>query len=251
MKDVQIFSPVASRTVPVRQVVSEFRTSSEDPFIWRRNRVRTVTVHCDPRVGQASVLFERLREQIEDPQNGLQLPPGYQIQWGGEYESSRDAQAGLARSIPGFVVMMILIVICLFNALRQPLIIWLTVPLAMIGVTLGLLMTNQPFGFMALLGALSLSGMLIKNSIVLLDEIGIQRQEKPAYEAIIDSGISRARPVAMAALTTILGMLPLVADAFFIAMAVAIMFGLAFATVLTLVFVPVLYAILFRVPSPP
>ena len=145
---------------------------------------------------------------------------------------------------------MVLIVIALFNDLRQPAVIWLTVPLALIGVTAGLLLTNQPFGFMALLGFMSLSGMLIKNAIVLVDEIEIQKREGSApLQAIMDSGVSRLRPVAMAALTTALGMLPLFQDAFFIAMAVTVVFVLMIATILTMIFVPVLYAIFFRVPA--
>ena len=116
-----------------------------------------------------------------------------------------------------------LIVIALFNDLRQPAVIWATVPLALIGITLGLLLTRQPFGFMALLGAMSLSGMMVKNAIVLIDEIELQKKQgSEPLKAIIDSGVSRLRPVAMAALTTALGMLPLLQDAFFIAMAVTI-----------------------------
>ena len=142
---------------------------------------------------------------------------------------------------------MVLIVIGLFNAIRQPLVIWLTVPLALIGVTAGLLLTGQPFGFMALLGFLSLSGMLIKNAIVLVDEIDLQiKSGKRTYPAILDSGVSRLRPVAMAAATTILGMIPLFSDAFFIAMAVTIVFGLLVATVLTMIVVPTFYAIFFK-----
>ena len=117
-------------------------------------------------------------------------------------------------------------------------------------MTAGLLVTGQPFGFMALLGFLSLSGMLIKNAVVLIDEINLQSQgDKDLLTAIVDSGTSRLRPVAMAALTTALGMIPLLLDAFFVSMAVTIIAGLLFATVLTMVVVPVLYAILFRVPS--
>jgi multidrug efflux pump subunit AcrB len=143
---------------------------------------------------------------------------------------------------------MVVIVIFLFNALRQALIIWLCVPLAIIGVTPGLLLAGESFGFMALLGFLSLTGMLIKNAIVLIDQIDLEiREGKAPFYAILDSSVSRLRPVTMAAITTVLGMIPLVFDAFFISMAVTIMFGLAFATVLTLIVVPVLYAIFFRV----
>jgi multidrug efflux pump subunit AcrB len=134
----------------------------------------------------------------------------------------------------------------------MPAIIWLCVPLALIGVTIGLLVTGQPFGFMALLGFLSLIGMLIKNAVVLIDEINAQLGEsKELLDAIMDAGVSRLRPVAMAASTTALGMIPLLADAFFVAMAVTIIFGLLFATLLTMVVVPVFYAIFFHAPNPP
>jgi multidrug efflux pump subunit AcrB len=147
--------------------------------------------------------------------------------------------------------MMILIVIFLFNAIRQPLIIWLTVPLAIIGVAAGLLLFDQPFGFMALLGLMSLTGMLIKNAIVLVDQIDAEiKSGKERFEAVVDSGVSRMRPVMLAAATTILGMIPLLQDAFFISMAVTIMFGLLVATVLTLVIVPVFYTIFFKIPNP-
>ena len=125
----------------------------------------------------------------------------------------------------------------------------MTVPLAIIGVTVGLLVANQPFGFMALLGLLSLVGMMIKNAIVLIDEMGLQlKAGKAPLAAIVDSGVSRLRPVSMAAMTTVLGMIPLLMDAFFASMAVTVMFGLTFATVLTLIVIPVLYAIIFKVP---
>jgi len=146
----------------------------------------------------------------------------------------------------------VLIIIALFNSIRLPLIIWLVVPLAIIGVTGGLLLMRQPFGFMALLGSMSLSGMLIKNAIVLIDEITHQqRQGVPAFRAVVESGVSRLRPVAMAALTTALGMIPLLTDAFFVAMAVTIIAGLVVATVLTMLVLPVLYTIFFRVAYEP
>jgi multidrug efflux pump subunit AcrB len=174
--------------------------------------------------------------------------PGYYIAWGGEAEDSAKAQSRLAASVPIFFGLMILLVIVLFNSIKKTVIIWLTVPMAIIGVTAGLLMFHQPFGFMSLLGLMSLSGMLIKNAIVLIDQIGLELESgKPPFQAILDSGVSRLIPVSMAALTTILGMTPLLQDAFFIAMAVTIMFGLLFATVLTLIVVPVLYAIFYKV----
>ena len=142
---------------------------------------------------------------------------------------------------------MFLITIFLFNNVKNAVIVWATVPLAIIGVTMGLLILNTPFGFMALLGFLSLSGMLVKNGIVLLDQIEIEIQTgKDRYQAVIDASVSRVRPVCMAAITTVLGMIPLLPDVFFKPMAVTIMFGLGFATVLTLLVVPVLYRMLHR-----
>lgn len=243
IRDVQIYSPVAGRFIPVRQVVSEFSTELEDPIMMRRNRLPTIIVHADQTSGLASALHARVREQIE----AIPLPEGYFMQWGGEHEDSSDAQAALAGTLPVFVFMMVLIVICLFDSLRITLIIWLTVPLSIIGIVLGLLLFNQPFGFMALLGALSLSGMLIKNGIVLVDEINVQlRSGKVAWDAVVDAAVSRVRPVSMAVLTTVLGLIPLLFDVFFGAMAVTIVVGLLFASALTLIVVPVLYATFFR-----
>jgi len=243
MYNLQIWSPVAERMIPLRQVVSRFETVFTDDVIIRRNRKPTMTVFADPEEGTPSALFKVLRPQIE----AVKLPADYTLEWGGEYEDSGKAQAGLMQGIPVFFTLMILITVVLFNSLRQTAIIWLVVPLALIGVTVGLLSTGQPFGFMALLGFMSLSGMLIKNAIVLIDEINAQRgQGMEAYEAIIESGVSRLRPVAMAAATTALGMLPLLPDAFFSSMAVTIIGGLVFATVLTMVVVPTLYAVFYR-----
>ncbi len=246
IRNLQIWSPAAGKMIPLRQVVAGFETDFEDELIMRRDRRRTVTVFADPIKGSASVLFARVRPQIE----AMDLPDGYTLEWGGEYEDSGNARAGIAGSIPAFVLIMVLVTIGLFNSLIQPLIIWLCVPLALIGVTGGLLLTGQPFGFMATLGFLSLIGMLIKNAIVLIDEINLQRKEgKDTLPAIVDSGVSRLRPVAMAASTTALGMIPLLFDAFFVSMAVTIIGGLLFATVLTMVVVPVLFAVFYRVPS--
>jgi multidrug efflux pump subunit AcrB len=274
---VRVWSPAAQAMIPMGQVVSGFETEFEDPYVWRRHRTRTITVFADPIEGLASEVFTDVKVEIEkalgvdlealgvDPaahesgsikveDDGL-LPlagmPGYYMAWGGQAEDSSRAQAGLASNFPPILGIMVFIIIWLFNSLRKTAIIWMCVPLALIGVALGLLVTRQPFGFMALLGLLSLSGMLIKNAIVLIDQIGIECEAgKPVYQAIVDSGISRMIPVMMAAMTTILGMAPLLQDAFFISMAVTIMFGLGFATVLTLIVVPVFYAILYRAASP-
>lgn len=145
---------------------------------------------------------------------------------------------------------MVLVVVLLFNALRQPAAIWLVVPLILIGVVVGLLVTNTTLEFMAILGILSLSGLLIKNAIVLVDQMDLEiREGKPRFDAVVDSAASRVRPVMMGSLTTVLGVLPLISDVFFRSMAVVIAFGLSFATVLTLVVLPAIYAVFFAVKS--
>jgi multidrug efflux pump subunit AcrB len=245
MASLYIWSNLLQTSVPLGQLVTRFNTSWEDNIIARKNRLRTITVFSDPAPNlEASIVFNKMKGKIE----AIKLPPGYLLEWGGEYESSMDAQAGLKKNIPMGVMAMIVIVILLFNAIKQPLIIWLCVPLSIIGVTIGLLVTNQPFDFMAILGFLSLTGMLIKNAIVLIDQIDLEiREGKEGFAAIVDSCLSRLRPVVLAALTTVLGMLPLLSDAFFKAMAVVIMFGLSFATLLTLIVVPVLYSVFFNI----
>lgn len=243
INDIQVFSPVLGHSIPIRQVVSEFQTGLEDPIIMRRNRLSTITVHADQTDGLASTLFERIREKVE----AIPLPPGYTMEWGGEHEDSGKAKAALAGTLPLFLLLMVLIVVCLFNSLRITAIIWLTVPLSLIGIVIGLLTFRQPFGFMALLGALSLSGMLIKNGIVLIDEINARlKTGKAPWDAVVDASVSRVRPVLMAVLTTVFGLIPLTGDVFFGAMAVTIVVGLLFASVLTLLVVPVLYVIFFR-----
>jgi multidrug efflux pump subunit AcrB len=241
IRDVQLWSSTYNRRVMIDEVVTEFPTKWEDALIQRKDRKRTLAVLADPSVFGTETgadLFARLRPQIE----AMEIPDGYELEWGGEYESSNDAKTALFASLPLGFLAMFLITVVLFNAVRAPLVIWATVPMAIVGVTAGLLVLNKPFGFMALLGLLSLSGMLLKNGIVLLDEINSQlKAGKEAYQAVFDSGVSRVRPVSMAATTTILGMIPLLADAFFESMAAAIMFGLGFATILTLIIVPVLY----------
>ncbi|MBW9261059.1 MAG: efflux RND transporter permease subunit [Candidatus Thiodiazotropha sp. (ex. Lucinisca nassula)] len=247
LRDIVLWSPVLNQSVPAAQVVNGFETVFENPLIRSRDRIQTIIAQCNPTGELATPLFNRLKPQIE----GLELPPGYSFSWGGEYEDSKNAQAGLASSLPFGFLLMILVSILLFGKLRQPLIIWLTVPLAIVGITSGLLGFNGAFDFMSLLGALSLIGLLIKNAIVLIDEIDQQiAGGKAGYEAILDSTVSRLRPVVLAAATTILGLIPLLQDVFFVNMSLTIMAGLGFATLLTLLFVPTLYAILFKIKSP-
>ena len=244
LSDLQIWSPIAKRAVPLSQVVSSVETGFEDEIIYRRDRRRSFSIFADPINGTSTALLDRLRPQIE----AIELPEGYRLEWGGEFEDSGVAKAALASSIPTFIGGMILLTILLFNSLRQPLVIWLCVPLILIGVAAGLLLFDQPFNFMAILGFLSLVGMMIKNAIVLIDEINEQNsQGADPLGAILNSGTSRLRPVAMAAATTALGMLPLFVDAFFVAMAITIIFGLMVGSVLTMLILPVIYSVVFGI----
>ena len=247
IRDLQIYSPASGSYVTLSTLVSGFETVWENPIIERRDRKRTITVMADPNIlndETAMAVFGRIRGAVE----AIKLPPGYALEWGGEYESSTDAQANIFKALPMGYLFMFIITVLLFNSIRVPLTIWFCVPLALIGVSTGLLAMNAAFGFMALLGFLSLSGMVVKNGIVLADQINVEiEQGTELYEAIFISSVSRVRPVCMAAITTILGMIPLLYDAFFEGMAVVISFGLGFATILTLIAVPVFYALLFRV----
>lgn len=249
LADLQIYSPKLSRYIPISQVVSNFELVWEDPQIMRRDRKRTLTLMADHDIlsdDTAANLLARVKPAIE----AVPLPTGYQLSWGGELEAQTKAQKALFGSLPVGYLVMFVITVLLFNSSRDALVIWACVPLAIIGVTVGLLLVGMPFGFMALLGFLSLSGMLVKNGIVLIDQIRLELSEgREAYHAVFHSAVSRVRPVAMAAITTILGMIPLVGDDFFASMAVVIMFGLGFATVLTLLFLPLLYCSIYRIKT--
>ena len=238
----------ATHTVPLAQVTAGIRTTWEDPIIWRRNRRRTIKVQANPIFG---VTLPTLRESVVKQIESIELPPGYLMEWGGEYESSTDSQASLIPGVIPAVVIMAFIVVALFNAFRPPMIIFMTVPFVAIGITAGLLSTGAAFGFVALLGAMSLAGMMIKNAVVLLDEVKLNLEAgMNPYEAVIQAALSRLRPVVLAAATTVLGVIPLLQDVFWVGLAVTVMVGLTFGTMLTMVLVPVFYATLYRLRAP-
>ncbi|WP_339764724.1 efflux RND transporter permease subunit [uncultured Sulfitobacter sp.] len=234
-----VYSSAIQDYLPLMQLIDGFEVLTQNPVVERRNRVQTITVNANVIDGlTAPSVFPEVRAQIE----AIELPPGYVMEWGGEFESAGDAQESLGKQMPLSFGTMLLITILLFGKLRQTAVIWTIVPMSIIGVSLGLLFTGLAFSFTALLGLLALSGMLIKNAIVLVEEIDVQKAEGLSQkEAIITASVSRLRPVILAAGTTILGMIPLLYDGFFAAMAVTIMGGLGFASVLTLIGVPVLY----------
>ena len=234
-----------STSIPLGQLVTASKISYEDPLVRRYNRRRAITVQCDTVPGVTSdTLLRELRPKIES----IPLPQGYALEWDGEYDLAKTGNDGVAKSFPLIVILISFILVALFNNVRQPVIIALVIPFALVGMVIGLFFTGEAFGFLALLGAYSLIGMLIKNAVVLIDQINCEiRGGKTPLKAVTDSCMSRVRPVMMASGTTIFGMLPLLPDAMFSSMAVTIMFGLAFATLLTLIVVPVLYTLFFRI----
>ena len=170
------------------------------------------------------------------------------MQWFGEHKDTVDSQASLIPGVVPALGVIVFILVALFNAMRPMLVIISIIPFAMIGVSAGLLGTDAAFGFVALLGVMSLAGMMIKNAVVLVDEINLQKGVgKSEYQAIVDGTVSRLRPVFLAAATTVLGVIPLLSDVFWQGLAVAIMGGLSFGTLLTMFLLPVLYSIFFRV----
>ncbi len=243
----QISSPLASDTVPLSQVTDEVGFKWEDPIIIRYQRRRANTVQASPN----GVTFPTMRAAVVEEFEKIELPPGYELFWDGESKSTLDAQKSLIPGVIPAVVVILFIIVYLFNAFRSPTIIILAIPFIFIGIVPALLATQVPFGFVALLGAMSLAGMMIKNSIVLLDQVNLELSDgKKPYDAVVSAAVSRLRPVVLAGATTVLGVIPLLQDVFWIGMAITIMAGLSAGTVLTLVLVPVLYAIFYGVRAP-
>ena len=244
----QIAPELSLNSVPVAAVTDGMTLVWEDPLIWRYDRRRTITIQSNPIPGAT---LPSLRASVLDAFDAIELPDGYRLDWGAEYEDTQSSQASL---MPGMIptgVIILSIIVILFNAVRPPLVILLTVPFVVIGIVAGLLVFDTPFGFLALLGAMSLVGMMIKNAIVLLDEINLNLSNGVnPYQSVLDAGTSRLRPVILAAATTVLGVAPLLQDVFWVGMAVTIMVGLTFGTILTMVLVPTMYATLYRIKAP-
>ena len=249
IETLNVYSQATGAAVPLKQV-ADVEIAWEPAQIKRRNRLRTVAVECgvEPGVTAAEVTAELepwLAELSRD------WPPGYGFELGGENESSGEANASIGEKLPIAGLLIVLLLVWQFNSYRRPLIILITIPLGVIGVVVGLLVAGSYFGFMTLLGIISLAGIVINNAIVLLDRIRIEIEDNglAPQRAIIESAQKRLRPILLTTCTTIGGMLPLWfgGGAMWEPMAIAIIFGLAFATALTLGVVPVLYSIFFKV----
>ena len=233
------------QTTPLKQIGKGISMEWEDPIVPRYNGQRAQTVMCSPSPG---IETEKARATIAERIEQIKLPEGYQLQWKGEKDASTQTMHYLFKNVPLGIVLMIAILIMLFKDYRKPAIILCCVPLLAIGIVGAMLLSGQSFTFCAIVGALGLVGMMMKNCIVLMDEIGEQISAGIApAEALVSSSESRLRPVMMASLTTILGMIPLLSDAMFGSMAATIMGGLLFSTLATLFFVPILYAMFFKI----
>jgi len=233
------------RSAPLSLVTERIETTWEFPQMRTYNRQLSMAAMCGVKPGHTMAeVHGEIRSEIE----AMPLPPGYTFFWDSQYKDQGEAMEAIAKYFPLAFLMLIVILVALFGNFRQPIIILCILPLSLIGVAVGMLLTGFDFGFFPIAGWLGLLGMIIKNVIVLIDEINIQRREGvPAYTAVIESTVSRTRPVLMAATTTILGMVPLLFDIAFGGMAATIIFGLTFATLLTLFVTPALYILFYRI----
>lgn len=233
------------QTIPLKQVSRGLDIKWEEPVVVRNNGERTQRLQCSPCPGVGT---EAARQSIAEKIEKMKLPEGYSLTWEGEKRASDQSMKYLFDGFPICIVMMIMILVMLFKDYKKPAIIFCCIPLVIVGVIPVVMLTGKPFGFVAIVGVLGLIGMMIKNGIVLMDEITLEiSQGIQPRVALIQSAKSRLRPVMMASLTTILGMIPLVPDAMFGSLAVTIMGGLFVGTLITLLFIPVLYSMFFKV----
>jgi multidrug efflux pump subunit AcrB len=238
----------ALRTVPLSQVTEGIKLTWEDPLVIRYNGQRAMRAQGSPVKGIGT---EDARQTIVAQIEAIELPEGYTMHWEGERKASEQSGSYLFKYFPLAIILMIAILIMLFKDYRKPLIIVCCIPLLLIGVIFGMLISGKTFGFVAIVGVLGLVGMIIKNGIVLMDEIELQlRDSVNPVEALLTSSSSRFRPVMMASLTTILGMIPLLGDDLFGPLAVTIMGGLLVGTLITLIVIPLFYSLFFKIKIP-
>lgn len=240
--NIPVRSLLGMHSVPLGQVIDGFEMKGEDSMIWRYNRQLAITTQADVTGDTASNVRKVLAPQLE----AIELPAGYTMEWGGEYYDEHRSVSDLMDQMPKVLVLMVIILVAMFSAYRQPIIILMTLPLASIGIIWSLLLFGKPFGFMAIIGMICLSGMIIKNGIVLMDQIELERRNgMPLVDAIKEATANRTMAISMAALTTVLGMVPLLTDQLFDQMAATIIGGLTVASVLSLFIMPAFYRLFF------
>lgn len=242
-ENIPVRSLLGTHSVPMGQVVESIEIKGEESMIWRRNRLPAITVQA----GVSGDTTSNVRQQIAAEIEAIALPAGYKMEWGGEYYDEQRSIDDLLEQNPKATLLMLIILVAMFNAFRQPMIIMITLPLASIGIVWSLLLLDKPFGFMAIVGMICLSGMIIKNGIVLMDQIELERRNGLGIaEAIKAATLNRTMAISMAALTTALGMIPLLTDRLFDQMAATIIGGLTAASVLSLFVMPALYRLFYH-----
>lgn len=237
------------RAVPLDNVTRGVRLDWDEDVVWRLNGRRIIEAECDPNPNLDEATPAKVVESIRDEINAIPLPEGYSIRWAGEGELQDEAISNLMKFVPITIFLILAILLLLFNDWRKVILILLCFPFVFCGITPSLLLSGQPMTFMSIIGMLGLIGMMVKNAIVLVDEINrLQHEEKATpYTAVIEATVSRVRPVLMASLTTIVGMIPLVRDPMYSSMSITIMGGLTAGTIITLILLPLFYATLFHI----
>ncbi len=245
LKDINLFTRQGT-VVPLSQV-ARVRYVLEEPVLWRRNRDMAITVRADVKDGEEGVsATQSIVPMLADIE--AKLPSGYRIDVGGAVEESDKANRALAAVVPVMIVTVLTILMLQLQSLSRMAMVFLTAPLGLIGVVIALLVTRAPLGFVAILGIIALSGMIMRNAVILIDQIQTEMAEgRDAWTAVVDAAVHRTRPVVLTATATVLAMFPLTRSIFWGPMAISIMGGLTIATVLTIFFVPALYAAWFRV----
>lgn len=240
------------RSVPLGNVARQIRLDWEDNYIYRLNGQRAIEAECDPNTDLYEATPAKVVASIQKEIEGIPLPDGYKMRWVGEGELQEEAIGNLMKYLPVTLFIILGILLLLFNSWKKVILILLCFPFVFCGITPALLLFRQPFTFMAIIGMMGLIGMMVKNAIVLVDEINRLQQEEHLhpYHAVVEATVSRVRPVLMASLTTIMGMIPLVNDPMYGSMAITIMGGLTVGTLITLVLLPIFYTALFHIHKP-
>ncbi len=237
------------RAIPLRQVSPGIKLQWDEDVVLRLNGQRVIEAECDPNPDIDEATPAKVVSEIQKDIEAIHLPDGYHMRWVGEGEIQGEAIGNLMKFVPITIFLILAILLLLFNSWRKVILILICFPFVFCGIVPSLLATGQPMTFMAIIGMMGLIGMMVKNAIVLVDEIGrLQKEEHLSpYKAVIEATVSRVRPVLMASLTTIVGMIPLLSDPMYSSMSITIMGGLAVGTLITLILLPIFYMVLFRI----
>ena len=237
------------RSVPLSSVARDIKVDWEEQTVRRLNGRRAIEAECDPNPYNPDATPTKVMSEIQDKIEAIPLPDGYKLRWAGEGELQGDAVSNILKYVPLTIFIILVALLLLFNSWKKVILILICFPFVFCGITPALLGTGQPFTFMSIIGLIGLIGMMCKNAIVLVDEINrrCKEEKETPYESVVNATVSRVRPVIMASLTTIVGMLPLVPDPMYGSMAVTIMGGLTVGTVITLILLPILYTALFHI----